>query len=80
MSMLHDCLHGCCTNRGTGTAVIKAKLAQQLLYLELKPSLVEFNGQGMLHFDSQGVQGRPTNDLTDPDLVTRGHHGVPGIR
>jgi hypothetical protein len=34
---LHDCLHGCRANRGTGTAVIKAKMAQQLSYLELKP-------------------------------------------
>jgi hypothetical protein len=34
---LHDCLHGCRAHRGTGTGVIKAKLAQQLLYLELKP-------------------------------------------
>jgi hypothetical protein len=34
---LHDSLHGCCHNRGTGTAVIKAKLAQQLSYLELRP-------------------------------------------
>jgi hypothetical protein len=34
---LHDCLHGCRANRGTGTAVIEAKLAQQLLHLELKP-------------------------------------------
>jgi hypothetical protein len=34
---LHDCLHGCRANRGTGTAVIKAKMVQQLLYLELKP-------------------------------------------
>ena len=34
---LHDCLHGCCANRGTGTAVIEAKMAQQLSCLELKP-------------------------------------------
>ncbi len=34
---LHDCLHGCCANRGTGTTVIEAKLAQQLSHLELKP-------------------------------------------
>ncbi len=34
---LHDSLHGCCYNRGTGTAIIKAKLAQQLSYLELQP-------------------------------------------
>jgi hypothetical protein len=34
---LHDCHHGCHANRCTGTVVIKAKLAQQLLYLELKP-------------------------------------------
>jgi len=34
---LHGCLHGCRAHRGTGTGVIEAKLAQQLLYLELKP-------------------------------------------
>ncbi len=33
---LHDSLHGCRNNRGTGTAIIKAKLAQQLSYLELQ--------------------------------------------
>jgi hypothetical protein len=33
----HDCLHGCRDGRGTGTAIIEAKLAQQLSYLELKP-------------------------------------------
>ncbi len=34
---LHDSLHGCCSKRGTGTAIIKVKLAQQLSYLELRP-------------------------------------------
>ncbi len=34
---LHDSLHGCRHNRRTGTAIIKAKLAQQLSYLELRP-------------------------------------------
>ncbi len=34
---LHNCLHGCCANRGTGIAIIKAKLVQQLSYLELNP-------------------------------------------
>ncbi len=34
---LHDSLHSCRNKRGTGTAIIEAKLAQQLLYLELKP-------------------------------------------
>ncbi len=34
---LHDSLHGCCNKRGMGTAIIEAKLAQQLSYLELKP-------------------------------------------
>ncbi len=34
---LHDCLHGCRADRGTGTGVIEAKLAQQLSYLKLKP-------------------------------------------
>jgi hypothetical protein len=28
---LHDSLHGCHHNHGTGTAIIEAKLAQQLL-------------------------------------------------
>jgi hypothetical protein len=34
---LHDSLLGCRNNRRTGTAIIEAKLAQQLSYLELKP-------------------------------------------
>ena len=34
---LHDSLHGCRNKRGTGTVIIEAKLAQQLLHLELKP-------------------------------------------
>ncbi len=34
---LHDSLHGYRNKRETGTAIIEAKLAQQLLYLELKP-------------------------------------------
>eukprot|EP00957_Ditylum_brightwellii_P158889 12093728-Ditylum_brightwellii.AAC.1 len=33
----HDCLHGFCTGRGTGTAIIEAKLAQQLAYIEQQP-------------------------------------------
>ncbi len=34
---LHDSLHGCRNKCGTGTAIIEAKLAQQLWYLKLKP-------------------------------------------
>ncbi len=34
---LHDSLHGCRSKRGTSTAIIKVKLAQQLSYLKLKP-------------------------------------------
>jgi hypothetical protein len=34
---LHDLLHGCHDKRGTGTAGIKAKLAQQLAHLEQVP-------------------------------------------
>jgi hypothetical protein len=34
---LHDSLHGCRNKRGTGTTIIKAKLAQQLSCLELQP-------------------------------------------
>jgi hypothetical protein len=34
---LHNLLHGCRNKRGTGTAGIEAKLAQQLAHLELAP-------------------------------------------
>jgi hypothetical protein len=34
---LHNSLHGCRNKRGMGTAIVEAKLAQQLSYLELKP-------------------------------------------
>jgi hypothetical protein len=35
--VLHDSLHGCRNQRGTGTAVIKAKLTQQLAHIEQTP-------------------------------------------
>ncbi len=34
---LHESLHGCRMGRGTGTAGIEAKLAQQLAHLEQVP-------------------------------------------
>ncbi len=34
---LHNSLQGCRNKHGTGTAIIEAKLVQQLTYLELKP-------------------------------------------
>jgi hypothetical protein len=34
---LHDSLQGCWHQQGTGTAIIEAKLAQQLSYLEMQP-------------------------------------------
>ena len=34
---LHDSLHGCRNGQGTGTAVIKAKLTQQLAHIEQAP-------------------------------------------
>ncbi len=34
---LHDSLHGCRNGRGTGTAVIKAKLTQQLAHIKQTP-------------------------------------------
>ncbi len=34
---LHDSLHGCCNRWGTGTAVIEAKLAQQLAHIKQTP-------------------------------------------
>ncbi len=35
--VLHDSLHGCPNQWGTGTAVIKAKLTQQLAHIEQSP-------------------------------------------
>ena len=34
---LHDSLHGCRNGQGTGTALIEAKLAQQLAHIEQAP-------------------------------------------
>ncbi len=34
---LHEALHRCRNRRGTGTAILEAKLAQQLAHLELEP-------------------------------------------
>jgi hypothetical protein len=34
---LQESLHGCCNGRGTGTAVMEAKLAQQLAHLKQVP-------------------------------------------
>ncbi len=34
---LHEALHGCRNRRGTGTAILEAKLAQQLVYLKQEP-------------------------------------------
>jgi hypothetical protein len=35
--LLHEALHGCPNRRGTGTAILEAKLAQQLAHLEQEP-------------------------------------------
>ncbi len=35
--LLHEALHGCLNRRGTGTAILEAKLAQQLAHLEQEP-------------------------------------------
>ncbi len=35
--VMHDSIHGCTQHRGTGTAIIEAKLAQQLAHLEQAP-------------------------------------------
>jgi hypothetical protein len=34
---LHEAPHGCQNGRGTGTAILEAKLAQQLAYLKQEP-------------------------------------------
>ena len=39
---LHDCLHGFCAYRGTGTAIIELKLAQQLASIDQVPLHVIF--------------------------------------
>jgi hypothetical protein len=39
---LHESLHGCQNGRGTGTAIIKAKLAQQLAQLEQSTFFASF--------------------------------------
>jgi hypothetical protein len=41
---LHESLHGCCNRRGTGTAVMEAKLAQQLAHLKQVPFYGVFLG------------------------------------
>jgi hypothetical protein len=35
--LLHEALHGCRNERGTGTMILEAKLAQQLAHLEQEP-------------------------------------------
>ena len=35
--VMHNSIHGCTQHRGTGTAIIEAKLAQQLAHLEQAP-------------------------------------------
>jgi hypothetical protein len=35
--LLHEALHGCRSGRGIGTAILEAKLAQQLAHLEQEP-------------------------------------------
>ncbi len=40
--LLHEALHGCRSGRGIGTAILEAKLAQQLAHLEQEPFYVVF--------------------------------------
>ncbi len=35
--LLHEMLHGCRNRHGTGTAILEAKLAQQIAHLEQEP-------------------------------------------
>jgi hypothetical protein len=75
---LHDSLHGCQNKCGTGIAIVEAKLAQQLSYLELQPYLwglfgpqksFQCNGQGTMPNDSRGIRGRPRDDPVDTWLL-----------
>ncbi len=54
---LHDSLHGCRNKRGTGTAIIEAKLAQQLSYLELKPfyGVFQIFGRHLMRWIGSGL-------------------------
>ncbi len=85
---LHDSLHGCRNKRRTGTAIIKAKLAQQLLYLELKPFYGIFLD---LHkaFDVmdrercililEGYRAGPTAGRVGPQLLAGCDYGLLGF-
>ncbi len=74
---LHESRHGCHDKRGTaGTAVIEAKLAQQLahlehvpfygIFLDLKKAFDAIDGPGTLPHDSGGVWCRPQYGTAHP--------------
>jgi hypothetical protein len=68
---LHSSLHGCWNGRSTRTAIIEAKLAQQLAHLEQKPFLGVF------------LNLKKAFDAMDQDgclLVLEGYEAGPNMR
>jgi len=86
--VLHESLHGCWNGRGTGTAIIKAKLAQQLAHLEQQPFFSIFLDLQKA-FDAmdckrclqnlRGLWHRPEHDLPHQQLMERGNYGMSGL-
>jgi hypothetical protein len=84
---LHESLQGCCDRLGTGTAVIEAKLAQQLAYLEQVPSYGVFlnlkkafnamdHERCLLILERHGVGPKM---MVNPELLGECSDGMPSI-
>ncbi len=85
--VLHDSLHGCRNSRGTGAAIIEAKLAQQLAHLEHQPFFGIFLDL-QKDFDTmdcemspnlRGLWHRPEHDFPHKQLLGRGDYGMSGL-
>ena len=77
---LHDSLHGCRNGRGTGTAVMEAKLTQQLAHIERTPFYGAFIGlkkafdvmdweRCLLLLEGHGNESNGTRALEDRKLL-----------
>jgi len=78
--LLHDSLHGCLAERGTGSGIIKAKLAQQLVHLEQTPLFGVFIDLKKA-FDAMDrgstPWGGPADASIDPQLLGDGNECMP---
>jgi hypothetical protein len=75
---LHNSLHSCHNKHGTGTAIIEAKLAQQLSYLALQPFYGVFldlrKAFDVMDWEQclmilEGIQGRTSDDTVNTWLL-----------